>query len=207
MAKLSIGKKSRSSSSNSSIDWGEPPDLSDREGYVRKGREFVPSGSLMWASYKRICGSLGFPPVGKKYWPFIEGLNQVRIKMSQDDQRYLCSSILLSEISKGKAEPKFIFSYELIDVFLGNSENASSVSYYHSVSCLVMIVGEGEARNRYLPQLVFACLEARKIRALPTLLVSSKSFEVLGRKWDTWSDSSEASMEAYLNNVRVVGGA
>lgn len=195
-------------SRSSSKDWGRPPDQGissdSRDNYNRKGRFFAPSPVLAWRTYVRACEAQNLPLVGKEFISSGVLFDPGSVLYYIDDPREfksIVSSLVLTAKKTGRVVPTLVFSYELIEKYLegGNTHKYSSLDF------LVLVIGEGEARNRYLPELVASTLSARSSKLLPTLVLASKPLREIVRKYERWSDAEtvEQLTSITFNNVNL----
>lgn len=200
IAGVTTAPKSRSSNAIAGArDWGQPPEVEvGSPAYVRVGKGFEPTESMLWQVYRGKCKSLDLPLVGRVI-AFPEGQRFLSYTLEEGQHRLLKSSVVLHAVSTGR-EWHFRHSYQLLDAYLGTS--GELIASYRDWRRLLLVVGEGETRNRFLPELVRGILEARSGSNLPTILLSSKPLSETIMRWKGWGDSQEADLTTVFSKYK-----
>lgn len=80
---------------------------------------------------------------------------------------------------------KAIDAYRLIEIFLEKDEEFTSTWQVLNTDLLIIMLGFGDPKNRYLPELVVQALSRRKMENLPTWVILGIPREMVAGKYSS----------------------
>jgi hypothetical protein len=76
-------------------------------------------------------------------------------------------------------------AYRLIEIFLGQDEEFETQAAVTDTDLLIMLLGFGDPRNKYLPELLLQTLNRRELIMRPTWIILGLPLDQLGIKYST----------------------
>lgn len=89
---------------------------------------------------------------------------------------------LLKQLEEGKTF-QVLDAYRLIEIFLEKDEELTSQAPVVDADLLVLLIGFGDPRNRYLPELMSQVLARRQLQRKPTWVLSQLDNAGIGQKY------------------------
>lgn len=139
-------------------------------GHYRDGNVFVRCACLQLEMNKAALGSM--------YTPFPLKTTGLETYREQDlvlsgqlgDIRRHVSRVLLDAAARGQTWLT-MDAYRLIEIFLDLDEQMKTTSQVMDQDILILLLGFGDPRNRYLPELVIQAIARRQLIQKPTWVV------------------------------------
>lgn len=98
--------------------------------------------------------------------------------------RQHASRVLIARADAGQ-EWVTIDAYRLIDIFLGQDSDFASQTAVTETDLLILLLGFGDPRNKYLPELILQVLSRRELNRKPTWCVLGVTIDQLHTKYST----------------------
>lgn len=76
-------------------------------------------------------------------------------------------------------------AYRLIEIFLGQDEEFETQTAVTDTDLLIILLGFGDPRNKYLPELLLQTLNRRELLQKPTWIILGLPIEQLGIKYSS----------------------
>lgn len=97
-----------------------------------------------------------------------------------------------------KKSVRVMDAYRLMDIFLEKDQEYKSTSESTDVDLLILLLGFGDPRNRYLPELIVQVLQRRALLALP-------NWVILGIEQSQVAGKYSSDLASILSTFRKVG--
>lgn len=163
----------------------EKCDYKDRCGrtghYLHEGN-WVRCPCLLMEMNRRKLGQM-FCENPKKSTPLSRKLeSDLRIEGPIASVRPHVASALLGAMSQGLTTMS-MDAYRLIDIFLEKDDELANSAPARDADLLVMMLGFGDPRNRYLPELVMQMINNRQLSMKPTWMIMGLPFNRVSHRY------------------------